>query len=148
MDTVFGRKMCLACIENEKNVLMKCLYYDVMFSELIPDVDVGNIISSASTAVVIWYWCEPFFFYKWKTKFKSWYSETCLNRTLNKPKTCLNWTLSKPKTCLNWTLSKPKTCLNLALSKPKTCLNWTLSKPKTCLNRTLSKPKTCLNRTV
>jgi hypothetical protein len=38
--------MCLACIENYKNVLMKCLYYDVMFSELIPDVDVGNIISS------------------------------------------------------------------------------------------------------
>jgi hypothetical protein len=32
------------------------------------------------------------------------YSETCLNRTLNKLKSCVNWTLNKLKSCVNWTL--------------------------------------------
>ena len=47
------------------------------------------------------------------------YSETCLNRTLIKPKTCLNQTY--------FTVSSTKCLCNLNLCKPNTCLNWTNS---------------------
>jgi hypothetical protein len=51
------------------------------------------------------------------------YSETCLNRTLVKPKTWLNQT--------DFTVPSTKCLCNLNLCKPNTCLNWTnLSVPK------------------
>jgi hypothetical protein len=92
--------------------------------------------------------CFKFLKISWNT----YYSETCLNQTLSKPKTCLHQTdFYSP---IYWTLSKPKTCLHQTdFYSP---IYWTLSKPKTCLHqtyvcspiyRTLSKPKTCLNQT-
>ena len=44
------------------------------------------------------------------------FSETCLNRTLNKPKTCLNQT--------DLTVQSTQCLCNLNLCKPNTCLNW------------------------
>ena len=76
------------------------------------------------------------------------YSETCLNRTLNKPESCLNRTLNKPESYLNRTLNKPESCLNRTLNKQESCLNRTLNKPESCLNRTLNKPESCLNQTL
>ena len=57
------------------------------------------------------------------------YSETCVNRTLSKPKTCLNQT--------DFTVPSTKCLCNLNLCKPNTCLNWTNSSvPKGfCLDR-------------
>ena len=95
------------------------------------------------------------------------YSETCLNRTLNKlnyNETCLNRTLNKlnySETCLNRTLNKlnyKETCLNRTLNKlnySETCLNSTLNKPESYIKRTLNKLLmqkifvylTCINRT-
>ena len=47
------------------------------------------------------------------------YSETCLKRTLSKPKACLNQT--------DFTVPSTKCLYNLNLCKPNTCLNWTNS---------------------
>ena len=47
------------------------------------------------------------------------YSDTCLNRTLVKPKTCLNQT--------DFTITSTKCLCNLNLCKPNTCLNRTNS---------------------
>ena len=49
--------------------------------------------------------------------FVNMYSETCLNRTLSKPKTCLNQT--------DFTVPSTKCLYNFNLCKPNTCLNWT-----------------------
>ena len=76
------------------------------------------------------------------------YSETCLNRTLNKPKSCINRTLNKLKSCINRTLNKPKSCINRTLNKLKSYINRTLNKLKSYINRTLNKPKSCINRTL
>ena len=46
------------------------------------------------------------------------YNETCLSRTLSKPKTCLQ---------TNFTVSFTKCLCNFNLCKPNTCLNWTNS---------------------
>jgi hypothetical protein len=50
---------------------------------------------------------------------KSNYSETCVNRTLSKPKTCLSQT--------DFIVPSTKSLCNLNLCKPKPCLNWTNS---------------------
>ena len=72
------------------------------------------------------------------------YSETCLNRTLNKPKSCINRTLNKLKSYINRTLNKPKSCINRTLNKPKSYINRILNKVPikkifvnlTCINQT------------
>ena len=100
------------------------------------------------------------------------YSETCLNRTLNKPKSCLNhgWWFS-PGTAASSTTktgrhyiaemllkvalkhhksksNQSSTDINRTLNKPKSCINRTLNKPKSCINRTLNKPKSYINWTL
>jgi hypothetical protein len=63
-------------------------------------------------------------------------SETCLNRTLNKPESLINMTFNKPESLINMAFNKPESLINMTFNKPDFLINMTFNKPESLINMT------------